>query len=559
MKTISKHFLFLILFSLATSCHEDFLEIKPQGDLSFDALLTTEEGVESLLIGAYSVLDGQVGSSSNGYNSAASNWTFGDVVSDDAYKGSSGVSDQQGIHLMEIFSANSGIIDVARKWAVLYEGISRCNLSIRAFKLYNGRTEEWRTERIAEAKFLRGHYYFELKKVFNRIPYIDEQERTLTEIKKISNTSLSDSEIWRKIENDFAEASQVLPSIQQQVGRATKGAALAYLAKAKLYQQKWSEVITNCDLVIADPFGYQLLPDYSTAFLPRFDNSKESVFAVQNSINDGSNPNGIQGSVGDRLSMVGGPYPRLYGFHRPSQNLVNSFKTDNSGLPLTDTFNDTDLTSTENVDPRLDFIIGRPGIPFLDAGIYTEAWNRGNDTYGTFANKKIHVPISLITLVDPPYVVNERNTYIIRLADVLLWKAEALIETGQFTAAQDIINQLRLRAKNSKYVMTNDGAATAANYKISLYTSPWANKETALKALRIERRIELAMEGHRFFDLVRWGVAKDVLNKYVEREKSKRTYLQTVFFTTGKNEYFPIPQSQIDLSQGNLIQNPNYF
>jgi hypothetical protein len=552
----SRLIIYITVAALAGACSESFLELNPQGELSGSAILASEDGVDGILISAYSVLNGQIGSATNAYNAPASNWTFGDIVSDDAYKGSSGVSDQEGMHLMEIFQANPTITDVSKKWNALYEGISRSNAAIRAIQGFEGWSEETKNQKTGEARFLRAHYYFDLKKIYNKIPYIDETVTSQQEMKNISNEDLNSEQLWAKIAGDFEYAASVLPDEQKEIGRITRGAANAYLAKAYIFQGKWDLVIEACDKVINSPYGYELLSSYPDVFHPDFQNSRESVFEIQYSINDGAATNGFNGNIGDRLNQIGGPYPRLYGFHRPSQNLVNAHKTNGSGLPLFTTYNDRDLGDNDNVDPRLDFTVGRPGIPFLDAGIYVEAWNRGNNTYGPFANKKVMVPVGYGDRLEVFPYTNANNYAVIRYADVLLWKAEALVELDRLEEARGIVNRIRSRAKNSNYVQYE--GSDAANYVIEEYSSTWTDKQYARNAVRMERRVEFALEGHRFFDLVRWNIAEQRMNDYIDREKLKRIYLESAQFQAGINEFFPIPQEEIDLSGGILKQNTGY-
>ena len=551
-----KFFLVLIIFN--SSCSDEFLEVVPQGDLSQEALLSTEEGVEGILVAAYSVLNGQVGNGTDSYNAPASNWTFGDVVSDDAYKGSSGVSDQEGMHLMETFRTNANIKDLSKKWEVLYEGVVRCNIAIRAIQNFEDWDESFINKRVGEARFLRGHFYFELKKIFNLFPYIDETPRSPDELKLISNREFSSAELWQKIEEDFQFAASVLPDKQDQVGRATKGAANAYLCKAYIFQQKWSEAIAAADLVINSPAAYALLENYGDLWLPDFNNDKESVFSIQHSINDGAALNGVNGNMGDRLSNLTGPYPRVYGFHTPSENLVRAYKTGENGLPLFNTFNNQGISETDRLDPRLDFAVARPGIPFYDAGEYQEIWTRGVTVYGVYATKKGLVPINSGAMLDVFPWTNYQNYILIRFADVLLWKAEALVETANLEAARSLVNQIRTRAKNGYVVEAIDGSGPATNYHVETYEQAWTDANLARQALRMERRLEFSMEGHRFFDLVRWGEADVIMNEYLSKERQLRSYLVGTNFEKDKHEYFPIPQNQIDLSAGVLVQNPGY-
>lgn len=558
MKTIYKLIAFIVIITFG-ACDE-FLEELPQGSLSEEQLVNSEEGVEALVIAAYSTLNGQIDNASNAFNSPATNWSFGDVVADDAYKGGGGVGDQNNIHLMEIFSTNAGIIDLERKWLASYEGVSRTNAAIRAIRDFEGWEQSQKDLRVAEMRLLRGHFYFDLKKIYNLIPFIDESLITSEEIRAVSNRELTSDELWAKIEEDFIFARNTLPDVQEQVGRATKGSANAYLAKTYIFQEKWEAAIDAADLVINSPAGYGLLTNFLNVFEPEFNNSEESVFAVQYSINDGAGNNGYNGSIGDRLINPGGPFFAIRGFLRPTQNLINAYKTDANGLPLFDTFNNADLTDTDPVDPRLDHTVGRPGIPYLELPeVYDASWARDPDVYGPYSPKKRVVPFTKpeFTLTIWPFS-HAMNYMVIRFADVLLWKAEALIETEGLEEARAIINQVRRRARDGEMVMKLDGSGPAANYFMDEYTTMWTDVDLARTALRFERRLEFAHEGHRFFDLVRWDVAEEVMNAYIAVEKSKRTYLSEAQFQAGKHEYFPIPRNQIDLSGGLLEQNPGY-
>ena len=563
MKTIY-HISLVALLALVTGC-SDFLEVDPQGQLSESQLVNSEEGVEALVIAAYSTLNGQIGDATGAFNAPASNWTFGDVVSDDAYKGGGGVGDQNNMHLMEIFATNAGILDLERKWVALYEGVSRTNAAIRAVQNFEGWDQQTKNLRLGELRFLRGHFYFDLKKIYNSVPYIDETFISSDELRSVSNQDLTDEQLWQKIEEDFIFARDNLPDVQPDAGRITRGAANAYLAKAYVFQQKWSETLTATEAVMMSPAGYALLPNFVNVFEPEFQNSEESIFAIQYSINDGGqiaggNAPGANSSIGDRLINPGGPHFAIRGFLRPTQNMVNAYKTDANGLPLLDTFNDADLTDQDNVDPRLDHTIGRPGIPYQGLPtLYDESWARDPDVYGPYSPKKRVVPFSKpeFTLTVWPYT-HAMNYIVIRYADVLLWRAEALVETGQLEEARLLVNQVRTRTATGDVVMSLDGSEPAANYLVSEYTSAWSDIEVARAAVRMERRLELAHEGHRFFDLVRWGIAEEVMNTYIMEEQDIRSYLLGAQFEDPTHRYFPIPQNQIDLSNGVLVQNPGY-
>jgi len=542
-----------IIGILLTSCSDEFLEIEPNGELTEDQV-SAPENVEALVISAYSILNGQGNEASNAFNSPASNWSFGDVLSDDAYKGGGGTGDQNQIHRMEIYTTDPQIRDVEQKWAVLFEGVKRANTVLEILANSTEISEELKTQRTAEMRFLRGHFYFELKKLYNRIPYIDEQGNYL------ANTQITPEQVWTKIEDDFNAAFTVLPDAQADPGRPTKWAAEAYLCKTYLYQQKWSEADAAATEVINNG-GYSLEPNFNEVFLPENDNGPEVIFAIQYSINDGS-PRNYNGSIGDRLMPPGGPRYPGYGFFRPTQNLVNSYKTDANGLPWLD---NVDVTDANTVDPRLDVTVGRPGIPYKDLGIlYEDSWARDLATYGPYGPKK-----RVMSANDPNYLaswpyVTATNYYIIRYADLLLWKAEAAIELGNLESGRMYINMVRNRARTGNYIQNLDNTGDAGNYFIRAYNTAFTTRDEAITALRAERRVEMAHEGHRSFDLVRWGIAADVINAYILKEKIERGYLNGATFVAGKHEYMPIPQSQIDLGgtdeSGKPLntQNPGY-
>lgn len=549
-------FIIAILGVIFTSCSDEFLEKEPFGELTAEQV-----DIEGLVINAYSMLNGQANDASNAFNSPASNWSFGDVLSDDAYKGGGGTGDQNQIHRMEIYTTDANIADVNQKWAVLYEGVLRTNEVLTALNSNTEIDASLKLQRTAEMQFLRGHYYFELKKLYNRISYINENGTYA------SNIAITPEEVWTKIEDDFKAAFATLPSTQSEPGRPTKWAAEAYLAKTYIYQQKWQLANDAADDVISNG-GYSLMNNLNEIFLPENDNGNEIVFAVQNSINDGVAPRNYNGSIGDRLMPPGGPRYPGYGFLRPSQNLVNAHKTDASGFPVLD---NVDLTNADTVDPRIDVTIGRDGIPYKDLGILYygedttvdgedyEGWARDPATYGPYGPKKRVISANHSEYLPSwPYVTSS-NYYIIRFADVLLWKAEAAIELGDHNGdGRTYINMVRNRAKTSSYIQNLGDTGDAGNYLIETYNANFASKDAATIALRTERRLEFAQEGQRFFDLVRWGIAADVINTYLEKEKLERGYLAGAIFVAGKHEYMPIPQSQIDAIGNENTQNPNY-
>ncbi len=578
-----------ILLILTISCTDSFFEKRPIGQAD-EELFYNEDGIDQLLIGAYSLLDG-VGASSDGgrgagWGASVSNWVWGDVSSDDAYY--VGYDDGAGYkYERHDVQTDDGLL--REKWIALYDGISRSNDVMRAIANTEGVTEATLTRFTAEARFLRGFYHFELRKIFNRVPYLDE---TLTDT-RVNN----DREIWPDIEADVQFAADNLPLTQEQVGRTNSWGAKAFLAKVYLYQSKYTEAKALLDEVIAsgvtsNGLKYDLAENFRDAFDIEAENGPESVIAVQGSVNDGS-PESDNGNFGDIINHpVFNEAGTCCSFNKPSQNLVNSFKTGADGLPLLDDFNASDLKnetvgtgyvsceeefindSQAPLDPRLDWTVGRRGIAYLDWGLApcVAEWSGGGGNYGGpyWPIKNMFRKSQKGTLsAETGWTggADAHNYNIIRFADVLLWAAECEVEVGSLDQAREYVNRVRRRARDGNYVMElddegNPTANPAANYQINEYTTAWTDQATARQAVRFERRLELGMEGHRFFDLVRWGVANEVLDEYLEEEGTKRPLLSGASFPENKAEYFPIPQTEINNSyrdgQPTLTQNTGY-
>ena len=571
MKYLKSTLLALSLLTLATGCNDDkFLDVQPTGALSDDQL-NSPANIEKQVIAAYSQLGNDV------YRAPyTSMWPYGNVRGGDAYKGGNGTADVDAFYFYETFSFNR--VDVGNTdelWFLIYVGISRCNDALRRLDAVSEAAMPTKVARQGEMRFLRGHFYFLLKELFKQVPYIDETVPT-DQYGTVSNVELTSDALWGRIADDFRFAANNLPASQSEVGRANKAAAQAYLAKTLLYQAytqstthavtgldaaKLQEVVSLCDQVIPK---YSLHPDYATNFLTAGDNGVESVFAIQFSRNDGT-PKG-RTQRGNVLNYPMNPDYGCCGFHQPSQNLVNAYKTDAQGLPLFTTFNNSDLSTpadfqANTVDPRLDHTVAIPSHPYkyLPTFVFENSWLRDPNTYGVFMSMKETVlPTDPSFQKTPPFMSTSKNWAVIRLADVLLWKAEALIELNRPAEALPLINQIRQRAQNSTARLKNAAGGSTSNYKIGLYPAAGWNQQYARQALRFERRLEFAMEGYRFFDLVRWGIAADYLNTYFSVEKTKRQYLQTARFTAGRDEYLPIPLNQINFSKGLYKQNPGW-
>lgn len=607
MKRVYKLVFTILIMSvvLIYSCGKSFLDKPPLGALA-EQNISTKAGVEGLLIGAYSLLDGEIGidNQGNDYGSAGSNWVYGSMAADDSYKGST-PGDQPPAVLIGTWSVSQATTPyLHQKWKMLYNGIQRANDVIRILPNINDITEDERTRMTAEARFLRGFYHEDGKKMWNNIPYVDEN---ITYVNgNVDAPNVDDAgnfvEAWPQIEADLQYAVDNLPATQPQPGRVNKYAAMAFLAKAYLFQDKYAAAQPLLEDLIANGVTakgekYQLVSFMSNFNAPQ-KNGPESVFACQFSVNDGSALNGNYGDVLNFPNGAGAP-GGCCGFNNPSWNLANAYKTDANGLPLLDTWNQGSVVSglsspyTGNLDPRVDWTIGRPGIPYLDWGAHSVSWIRDPATNGVFSPKKnVYAKSQFGTLSSNETSfwgatqINANNYNFIRFADILLWAAEVEIEIGTLDKAEEYVNMVRNRAANPDgwvYKNAEYNAATASytltaqstpadQYKVSPYAAgafSAGGQDFARKAARFERRLELAMEGHRFFDLQRWdngtGYMADVLNTYQTVEKTRPSFYTTnqqAQFTQSVNEFFAIPQSQIDIenSKGkiNLKQNPGY-
>jgi len=560
---------------LVVSCKDSFLEVAPTGSLA-DAQLATKAGVEGLLIGAYAALNGVFGNRLEGPN----HWVTGSICGGEANKGTD-PGDYSSINPMQRYETDPTQGDLSAFWRGRYEGISRCNTVLRLLAQAKDVSPADAARIAGEARLLRGHFYFDLKKHYNSIPYFDEKTPA-SEIPKIANTP----NVWDKIEADFQFAFTNLPETQGQAGRVNKWAAAAFMGKAKLYQKKYAEAKTWFDNVIANGKTtngrkYQLLEDFTQIFNAEYDNHAEAVMDVESSMNTGNVANA---NYYDDLNYpyntgLDGP-GNCCGFFQPSFDMANTFRT-KDGLPLLDGSYNSDANAIKHdygvessapfttdagpVDPRLDHSIGRRGIPYLDWIAHPgKAWIRAQPYAGPYSPKKyVYYKTQENKLTDGSSWTRgyaTMNYTIIRFADVLLMAAEAEIEAGSLTKARELVNQVRARAANKAHWVKKPDGTPAANYVIVPYPeSAFSSKTAANDAVRMERKLELSGEGHRFFDLVRWGIAEPVLNAYLKNEaKILVTKFGGAKFTAGNDEYYPIPQREIDLQGTVLKQNPGY-
>ncbi|MGE5418888.1 MAG: RagB/SusD family nutrient uptake outer membrane protein [Chloroflexota bacterium] len=561
----------LLVLGLAGACKSDFLDIPPKGSLD-QSVLATEKGVNALLIGAYSMLDGV--SSSFGWEAASTNWVYGSIRGMEANKGTDS-GDQPDINPIQTFSETPTNPYLNVKWREVYEAISRCNNAIVVANkalTANTITQEQADNFIKQAKALRGWYHFEAWRMWQKIPYVDEN----TVQDQISNQE----DVSDKILADL-QVGTTLPVDMGAVGRFNKTVCEVLLAKAKMQMKKdyagALPLLTSArtgSKANGEPIG--LAPTYGEIFDIENRNKIEAVYTVQYSVNDGSGAaNAGAGEVLNFPYKGGGGSPGgCCGFFNPTQEFVNSFRT-SGGLPLLDfSYNlqpvksDQGLTPTQPftpdagpLDPRLDWTVGRRGIPYWDWGPHTGSdWIRDQTYSGPYNPKKQVYKKSQegqYTEVGNWTSGYTANGYrMIRFADILLLQAECMIETGDLAGALANINLIRNRAANKDGFVKNADGTNAANYVIAPYTT-LGTQDNARTILRMERKLELGMEGHRYFDLQRWGIVVTELNRVLTYEKTMPwgNALYGSATVGAEDVNFPIPQRQIDLSRGSLVQN----
>lgn len=552
------------------SCKREFLTLQPQGELTEEQLMT-QDGVEGLLVGAYSLLNGNINGTYGNYGAAPSQWLFGEVASDNAHKGSS-VGDQPPMNAIEQHAPTSTNDNLSNIWDRCFEGIQRSNTTIKVLASLqagsSGKFSDARAKEIqGEARLLRAHYYFFLVRIFKFVPYITET----TNGAFVPN----DKDIYPNIVDDltYAVANLSTTKPRGQRGRVDKYAAQAYLGKVLLYQKKYTEAYDLLNAVILAKPDITTLP-YSDNFDITKEGGPEAILAVEHAVGtDGTG--GDNGNVGDILNFPYGNTPiNCCGFFQPTIDLANAFKVDANGLPLLDGSyrnnpykSDFGLSAAEKdsyvvdktlpLDPRIESTLGRRGVPYRDWGLMAgDTWIRDASNGGPFLAIKNTIDASQISSGSAPGTTNVTglNVNLIRLGDVYLMAAECAVEKGDLQRALTLVNLVRQRASKITPQLVN--GAPAAAYKVSQYAT-FPDATYARNAVRFERRLELAMEGHRFFDLVRWGIAKQALESYFSFEGGYFNYLKGITIEA-RDEYFPLPQDQIDRSKGTLKQNPGY-
>lgn len=573
---INKCFLGLASISFAAgaiSCN-DMLDTKPQGQ--FTSNQVGEEQALSFVTSAYAGLINHFFDNNNlAFSGPITNWVF-DVRSDDAVKGGGALNMEEGIHMIEIGNIQNDNAVLNDKWTNLYYAIARCNSAIKAISEAGAISQESKETYFAEMRTLRAYFYFDLLRIFNKFPYFDE---TTPDPSSVPAGNISRLEIVNILKADLRNAYNTLPASQNQPGRFNKYVAAALLARIDMFTAgvpnltenaatDWKEVETYTDYVISSG-KYQLYPNFLDMSKIEFNNQYESIMAIQFSSSNNTWEYNWSNLLNCTYSL-GNLYGTGDDFFLGSQSLANAFMTDNDGLPYLDGYKGNEIVGrmdggqvafpvyTGNVDPRLDFTLGRIGMPWRSY-LYSyddeteEGWCRAYNLYGQFSGKKPYPsPDSEFVLSIFPWGQSPLNFCLIRYADVLLMKAEALIEqNSNLDEARNLVNQVRAKAARS--VDANyapiDIDPSKQNYMVGQYPSTVWNQDYARKAVRMERRLELAMEGLRWFDLVRWGNTADVMNQYYQKESQYHTYYSGASMTDS-NIFLPIPLNQVDNSNG---------
>ena len=559
MKTIYRSICAICAICGLMSCSKFLEEQVPQATLTQDEVKKPEY-IDNVLISAYAGLV-----TIEDMNASFSLWNY-DVRSDDAYVGGSSFSDGEPFNSI---------------WDKLYKYLSRVSLSL---DILASADQENATiqQRTAEMKFLRAYGHFQLKRLFKKIPFVNKLNMQEADYNNLSNTEYTNDEGWQQIINDLEEAYKVLPTTQAEKGRPTKAAAAAFLAKVYLYKayhqddansnqvtsvntEDLQKVVEYTNLSIYN--GYGLEPDLHNNFRPeeQYENGKESIWSIQYSKNDGT----TYGNLNFSNRLIVPCIPKVHDsgcdFYKPSHNLVSAYRTNSNGLPLLDNFADVEYTvgSNQTVDPRLFVTVGVPGAPYMFNTSYMMAesntWSRSGGAFGYFVSLKQNVDPALtdsyLFLCDSQWA-SSMNRVVLRYADVLLMRAEALAQLNQTAEAIALVNQVRDRAAGmaTNSIVSNYSTKYGVHYAVGKYNGSYS-KDEAMKIIKMERRLELAMECERFFDLVRWGDAATVINKYYTTESQKMSFLVGSQFTANMNEYLPIPKEQMSASNGHYTQN----
>jgi tetratricopeptide (TPR) repeat protein len=567
--------LLLVQSAFFVSCSDFLNEQVPQATLTQDEVKNPKY-VDNVIISAYAGL-----LSIEDMNASFSLWNY-DTRSDDAFVGGAAYSDGAVFHEME---KGVGIMTTdwpyASIWTRFYKYLSRVSLSLDMLSEADQNNDVIK-QRTAEMKFLRAYGHFQLKRLFKFIPFVNKLNMTAEDYENLSNREYTNDEGWQQIINDLEDAYAVLPATQAEKGRPTKAACAAFLAKVYLYKayhqdDETTHAVTSINekelqkvVDYTEPsifVGYDMEGDMHNNFRPEeeYENGKESLWAIQYSKNDGTTYGNLNFSNRLIVPCVQGVLDAGCDFYKPSHNLVDAYRTDADGMPLLDNFyeEDYEVGSPQTVDPRLFVTVGLPGTPYMFNEKYmmseSKNWGRANGTYGYFVSLKQNVDPALLDKYlfnADNQIASSMNRIVFRYADVLLMRAEALAQLGNTPEAIKLVNRVRQRALDMKTssIVAKYAAKYNVHYAVGMYEGSYS-KDEAMKIIKMERRLELAMESERFFDLVRWGDAEQVINKFYNEESKRLNFLTGAYFTKNKNEYLPIPDEQIAASNGHYKQN----
>ena len=567
--------LLLVQSAFFVSCSDFLNEQVPQATLTQDEVKNPKY-VDNVIISAYAGL-----LSIEDMNASFSLWNY-DTRSDDAFVGGAAYSDGAKFHDME---KGVGIMTddwpYASIWTRFYKYLSRVSLSLDMLSEADQNNDVIK-QRTAEMKFLRAYGHFQLKRLFKFIPFVNKLNMTAEDYENLSNREYTNDEGWQQIINDLEDAYAVLPMTQAEKGRPTKAACAAFLAKVYLYKayhqdDETTHAVTSInekelqkvvDYTEPSNFtGYDMEGDMHNNFRPEeeYENGKECLWAIQYSKNDGTTYGNLNFSNRLIVPCVQGVLDAGCDFYKPSHNLVDAYRTDADGMPLLDNFyeEDYEVGSPQTVDPRLFVTVGLPGTPYMFNEKYmmseSKNWGRANGTYGYFVSLKQNVDPALLDKYlfnADNQIASSMNRIVFRYADVLLMRAEALAQLGNTDDAIELVNKVRQRALDMKTssIVAKYAAKYNVHYAVGMYEGSYS-KDEAMKIIKMERRLELAMESERFFDLVRWGDAEQVINKFYNEESKRLNFLTGAYFTKNKNEYLPIPDEQIAASNGHYKQN----
>ncbi len=577
MKTTYRIFCVICICFGLMGCSDFLDEQVPQATLTQDEVKKPEY-IDNVLISAYAGL-----LSIEDMNSSFSLWNY-DTRSDDAYVGGSNPSDGEPFHILEkhttVMTTDWPYNDI---WNRFYKYLSRISLSLDMLAVADQENTTIQ-QRTAEMKFLRAYGHFQLKRLFKKIPFVNKLNMQEDDYNNLTNTEYTNDEGWQQIINDLEDAYAVLPATQADKGRPTKAACAAFLAKVYLYKAYRQDdansnkvtSVNEADLQKVVEYtapglyaGYGLESDLHNNFRPeeQYENGKESIWAIQYSKNDGT----VYGNLNFSYRLIVPCIPKVHDagcdFYKPSINLVNAYRTNSDGLPLLDNAavaaSDYEVGSAQTVDPRLFVTVGVPGTPYMFNPNFmiskSNTWSRSGGMYGYYVSLKQNVDPSLtdtyLFVCDNQWA-SSMNRVVFRYADVLLMRAEALAQLGKTDEAISLVNQVRSRAQGmtTGSVVANYPNKYGVHYAIGKYNGSYSKEET-LKIVKMERRLELAMESERFFDLVRWGEAATVINRFYTTEGEKMNFLSGAVFTADKNEYLPIPDDQMKAANGHYTQN----